>query len=183
MTRFIIVFFAITAPCIQLLSPSALIAQRIPLSQHGSVSQRIARTEVSIVYNRPVARGRQLFGSGGVVRYGRPWNPGADSATTITFSDDMLIEGQEVQAGRYTLWAIPGHEEWVVIFSNAVDVYHTPYPGASRDALRVTVSPQVGSHMEVMAFYFPEVARDGATLVLHWGTTVIPLRLRLSGGQ
>ena len=149
-------------------------------SQHGTVSQTVAATEVSVSYNRPVARGRTLFGPGGVVPYGRPWCPGADDATTVQFSDDVVIEGQELAAGRYTLWAIPDAQEWVVIFSTAVDVWHTPYPGEARDALRIRVTPTAGEHMEAMAYYFPEVGPDTATLRFHWGTVVVPIRLRVA---
>lgn len=48
-------------------------------------------TDISIAYHRPVARGRTLFG--GVVRWGRVWNPGADSATVVTFSKNVVVEG------------------------------------------------------------------------------------------
>ncbi len=154
-------------------------AQRVRRSQPGSVSQTIARTEISVTYNRPVARGRTLFGPGAVVPYGRPWNPGADQATTIEITSDVAIEGRPLSAGRYTVWAIPGVDEWTIIFSEAVDIWHTPYPGTERDALRVDVVPVEGHHMEVLAFYFPEVGRDSATLVLHWGPTVVPLSIRL----
>src|SRR5437016_12896778 len=80
-------------------------AQRIPASQHGSVTQRVGLTDIAVSYNRPVARGRRLFGD--LVRWGRIWHPGADSATTISFGHDVTIAGHDVAAGRYTLWTIP----------------------------------------------------------------------------
>ncbi len=111
------------AACLMLVAGAGeACAQRVRRSQHGVVSQTVAGTEISVSYNRPVAGGRTLFGPGGVVSYGRPWCPGADDATTVEFSDDVLLEGQRLSAGRYTLWAIPDAAEWVVIFSNAVDV-------------------------------------------------------------
>lgn len=148
----------------------------VPLSQHGSVTQRVGSTEISIQYNRPVARGRKLFG--GLVKWSRVWHPGADSATTITFSKDVLIEDRRLAAGSYTLWTIPDTSRWTIIFSRALHVFHLPYPGDARDALRVTVTPQSGDHMEVLAFYFPVVGPDSATLRLHWGTTVVPIRIQ-----
>lgn len=158
--------------------PSGACAQGIPFSQHGTVSQRIGFTEVRITYNRPVARGRTLFG--GVVRWGRVWHPGADSATTITFSRDVTVEGRDLPAGRYTLWVIPVEppDLWTLIVSRAVDVFHTPYPGESLDVLRVPVAAEQGAHMEVLAYYFPVVGPDSGTLRLHWGSTVVPMRIR-----
>ncbi|MBI4419515.1 MAG: DUF2911 domain-containing protein [Gemmatimonadetes bacterium] len=145
-------------------------------SQHGTVSQLIAATEVSVAYNRPVARGRTLFG--GLVPWNRIWHPGADSATTISFSRGVEINGQPVPAGTYSLWTIPRPERWTLILSTAARVFHIPYPGEARDALRLEVTPEKGSHMETLSFYFPLVDADSATLVLHWGTTIVPLGLR-----
>ncbi len=154
-------------------------AQGIPFSQHGSVTQRVGFTDISIEYNRPVARGRTLFGeSRAVVKYGEIWHPGADSATTINFSRDVLIEGQPLKAGSYTLWTIPGADVWTVILSRAVHVFHIPYPGAAQDALRVTVKPETGAHMDALAYYFPVVAPDSGVLRLHWGETIVPIHIR-----
>ena len=159
------------------LAAFALVIQAgIPFSQHGTVSQKIGFTDITIEYSRPVARGRRLFG--GIVKWRQLWHPGADSATTITFSKPVQIEGHPLAAGSYTLWTIPDSTEWTVIFSRALHVFHTPYPGDSLDALRVQVAPQTGEHMEVLAFYFPVVGPDSATLRLHWGTTIVPIRLR-----
>jgi uncharacterized protein YndB with AHSA1/START domain len=156
--------------------PAAAQDRMIPWSQRASVSQHVASTEISLAYSRPVARGRTLFG--GVVPWRRPWNPGADSATTIAVSRDVEVEGQTLRAGRYTLWAIPEPASWTVIFSRAVDILHTPYPGEGFDALRLTVKPERGEHMETLAFYFPVVQQDSALLRLHWGETIVPLRIR-----
>ncbi len=153
---------------------------QVRLSQHGTVSQTIAQTEITIVYNRPTARGRQLFGPGGVVPYGREWCPGADQATRIELSKDIIINGHQLAAGKYSIWAIPNPDEWVIIFSHAADVFHVPYPGQEQDALRITVTPETGAHMETMTYYFPAVDRYDATLRLHWGETVIALEINTS---
>jgi len=158
-------------------SPSIAVAQEgIPFSQHGSVSQRMGLTDIHIEYNRPVARGRQLFGH--LVPWGEIWHPGADSATTITFSRDVLIEGKPLAAGSYTLWTIPDSTRWTVIFSRALHVFHKPHPSPDLDVLRVGVTPERGDHMEVLAYYFPVVGPDSATLRLHWGTTIVPIKIR-----
>jgi hypothetical protein len=152
--------------------------ERIRPSQHGTVTQRVGFTDITISYHRPVARGRTLFGD--VIAWGRVWTPGADSATTIQFSRDVQVEDQPLGAGTYSMWVIPHQNEpWTVVFNRAIHIWHTPYPGAQQDALRVTVAPEVGTQMEVLAFYFPLVAADSATLRLHWGTTILPLRVRV----
>src|SRR5207248_2581974 len=87
------------------LSCSHLSAQRVRLSQHGSVSQEIGDTSITIEYNRPVARGRELFGA--LVPWGRIWCPGADECTSIQLSTAITVNGQKLAAGHYTLWAEP----------------------------------------------------------------------------
>ena len=153
-----------------------LAAQDIPLSQHATVSQRVGTTAITIDYNRPVARGRKLFGD--LVPWGRVWQPGANDATTITFSKNVLIESRPLAAGSYTLWSVPDSTRWTFIFSSALHVWHIPYPGEAHDVLRVQMTPEHGDHMEVLIYYFPVVGPDSATLHFHWGTTVVPIRIR-----
>lgn len=145
------------------------------VSQPARVVQRMGATEITVVYNRPVARGRTLFG--GIVPWDSLWNPGADEATRLELSEAITIAGQPLPAGRYSIWAIPGRDEWTLVFNRAWDVNHLTYRKA-QDALRLRVRPQSASHMESLAFYFPYAAVDSAMLVLHWGETMLPLRLR-----
>jgi hypothetical protein len=151
--------------------------QGYPFSQRGSVTQMVAYTNISVVYGRPVARGRALFGA--LVPWDSVWHPGADSATRIAFSRDVLIEGKPLRAGEYTLWLIPrATGPWTVIFSRAAHVFHKPYPGARFDVLRVDVTPEQLSQMESFAIYFPMVLRDEAVMRLHWGTTAVPIHIK-----
>jgi hypothetical protein len=150
-------------------------APRVRPSQHGTVTQRVGTTEIAIAYNRPVARGRALFGA--LVPWGEEWTPGADSATTISFSAPVRVNGERLAAGTYSLWAIPDTASWTIIFSGAQRVWHRPYP-AGQDVLRVRARPATGEHMETLAFYFPVVGPDSTVLRLHWGTTVVPITIR-----
>lgn len=152
-------------------------AQGYPFSQRGTITQNVAFTEFRIEYGRPVARGRALFGQ--LVPWDSVWHPGADSATSITFTHDVTLEGKPLAAGAYSLWMIPRERgPWTVIFNRAARAYHKPYPGDSLDALRLDIAPQSASHMESFAIYFPMVLRDEAVLQLHWGTTIVPIRVK-----
>ncbi|MDE0827711.1 MAG: DUF2911 domain-containing protein [Vicinamibacterales bacterium] len=142
-------------------------------SQSAAVFQRVANTDIEVVYDRPVARGRELFG--GIVAFDEVWNPGANDATAISFSRDVTVNGEPVAAGRYSLWASPGASDWTVIFSTAADVYHTPYPGEEHDALRLQITPRRGNHVESLAYYFPMVEGKETELRLHWGETIVPM--------
>ena len=145
-------------------------------SQRATLTQMVSRTELALRYYRPVARGRTIFPD--VVRWGREWTPGADSATRLETDGDVEVEGHRLAAGKYSLWVIPmEREEWTVIFSRAHTVFHLPYPDG-QDVLRVRTRPTTGPHMETLGFYFPVVDGDTAVLNLHWGSTVLPLRIK-----
>ena len=145
------------------------------VSQPARVTQRMGPTEITIVYNRPVARGRELFGA--LVPWDSTWNPGADEATRIEVDRDIVVEGRTLAAGRYSIWTIPQETgAWTVMFSRAWDVEHRPYP-AGREALTIEIVPREASHMETLAFYFPVTTPESAVLALHWGTTMLPIAL------
>ena len=159
------------------------LAQGVPFSQHGMVSQRVSHTDIDVTYNRPTARGRLLFGSdsAAVVKYGRMWHPGADSATRIRFDKDVVFEGKPLRQGEYSIWLIPQSEgPWTVILNSKSRVIHTPYPGEATDVLRVPVLPEKGQHMDALAYYFPVVGRDSTVLTMHWGEVMIPMHIKVA---
>jgi hypothetical protein len=161
-------------------------AQGVPFSQHGVVRQRVSYTEIEVTYNRPTARGRLLFGSdsAAVVKYGRIWHPGADSATRISFDKDVTFEGKALPRGEYSVWLQPvATGAWSLILNSAAHVFHTPYPGESTEVLRVPAMPERGAHMEALAYYFPVVGRDSTVLRMHWGDMIIPMRIKVSRDQ
>src|SRR5688572_27441512 len=126
--------------------PTGVLAQapeqpKIRPSQRGSVKQRIADTTITIEYGRPVARGRDLFGT--LVPWGKVWCPGADEATTIEVSGPVKIQGKDLAAGKYSVWTEPQSDRWTLILNRNADVWHTKYP-AGQDALRVESTPRSG---------------------------------------
>jgi len=159
-----------------LVVPGSAGAQRIRASQEAWVRQKVANTWVNIHYRRPVARGRELFG--GIVAWGRTWTPGADTATSINITAPIQIEGHDLPAGSYSIWMVTDSAgPWTVVLSRATPVFHVPYPGEEQDQLRFQIAPQNGAMMETLTFYFPLVDGTDATLVMHWGTTIIPMRM------
>jgi Protein of unknown function (DUF2911) len=145
-------------------------------SQHGSVMQEVADAAITIEYDRPVARGRELFGV--LVPYDRVWCPGANECTTIAFSRDVKFNGQLVAAGTYTLWAKPGEKTWTMILNRAHPTFHTQHARVEdQDFLKVEIAPKAGPPMETLAFYFPVVDGRHAELWLHWGTVIVPMTI------
>ena len=74
-------------------------------SQRATVSQRVALTDITIVYHRPLAGGRKIWG--GLVPYGQVWRAGANENTTIELTDPVTVEGKPLAKGIYGLHMIP----------------------------------------------------------------------------
>jgi hypothetical protein len=144
-------------------------------SQLASVGQTVNTARIDIVYRRPVARERELFGQ--LVPWGRVWSPSADSAAIFTVSAPIEVAGEKLAAGTYSVWAIPEKEEWTIIFNSTARAFHLTHSSGS-DVLRVKAVPVESDHMETLAFYFPMVDADSAYLRLQWGKTVVPLTIR-----
>jgi hypothetical protein len=153
----------------------SVVESQVMASERGTVSQTVDGTTITLEYSRPVARGRAIFPD--VVRQGRMWTPGANRATTLEVDKPIHINGNPLPQGKYSMWMIPEAEEWTVVLSRAARRFHTRPPDSSDEQMRFTVKPTTGAHMETLAFYFPVVTRDGATLDMHWATTVVPMRI------
>jgi hypothetical protein len=160
-------------------APSVACAQ-IRASEHFTLTQRVSTTTITIEGDRPVARGRTLFGDGAVVKWGEVWTPGANWATTIEVNRDVTIDGKRLPKGKYSLWLTPQAPpaSWSLAFSRAVKRFHTRPPGADEEQLRIAVKPeQSPMHMETLAWYMPVVTPDGVTLRVHWGATVVSVQI------
>lgn len=169
--------YMLRAACALAIVSSSAAAQGFPPSQRGSVMQNIALTSVTVVYGRPVARGRALFGA--LVPWDTVWHPGADSATRVTFDHDVLLNDNPVAKGTYSLWLVPrAAGAWTFILSRDAFVFHTEYPGPARDAVRLEVMPDSLSYMESMAIYFPRVQRDEADVRIHWGASAVTVHIK-----
>jgi hypothetical protein len=164
-----------------LLTAAAAFAAAQPKpSEHGTVSQTVDGTVITIEYDRPVARGRDsLFGK--VVKLDSLWTPGANWATTIEASKDIQLEGHAVPAGKYSIWMIPRREgDWTVVLSRATRRFHSQRPEPADDLVRFEIGPAQAPHAEVLTWSFPLVTPTGTTLLFQWGTTAVPLRITVT---
>lgn len=151
--------------------------EEVRKSPNASVSQTIGTTEVTITYGRPAVQGRDIFG--GLVPFQQVWRTGANEATTISFSDDVLIEGEPLNAGTYGLFTIPGEDQWTIIFNNVATQWGAFDYNNEEDALRVEVEPEKGIPMEQMMFYFSEISENSGTIILHWNETKVPFTVEV----
>jgi len=139
-------------------------------SKNGRVSGTINGVELTVEYGRPNVKGRTIWG--GLVPYKKVWRTGADEATTITFGQDVSVQGEALAAGTYGLFTIPDEGTWTVIFSKTADQWGAFNYDAGQDALRVTVEPHAAEMVESMDFQV-----DDAALTLHWDKLAVPVEI------
>jgi hypothetical protein len=145
------------------------------LSQRGSVSQRIGLTDVTIAYHRPEVGGREIWGK--TVPYGKVWRAGANENTTITFSDDVSVEGKPLAAGTYGLHTIPDKDQWTIIFSKNSTSWGSFSYDEKEDALRVTTKPRAAESFDVLTYVFEDVKPDSAVATLRWEKLAVPIHI------
>lgn len=152
---------------------------RVRVSPNASVSQTLGTTVVTVHYGRPAIKGRSYFGEGSeLAPAGSVWRTGANEATSITFSGNVTFGGEEVEAGTYSLYSIPGTAEWTVILNNKQS-WGTQYD-ESQDVLRVSAEASRGPEAEWFHIYFDSLSESSASLVLHWGDTRVTVPLSAS---
>ena len=145
------------------------------LSQRGTVSQRIGLTDVTIVYHRPEVGGREIWGK--TVPYGKVWRAGANENTTITFSDEVSVEGKPLAAGTYGLHTTPDKDQWTIIFSKNSTSWGSFSYDEKEDALRVTAKPQAADFREALTYTFEEVKPDSSLATLSWEKLAVPFHI------
>jgi len=145
------------------------------VSQRGTVSQRIGLTDITIVYHRPEVGGREIWGK--TVPYGKVWRSGANENSTITFSDDVSVEGKPLAAGTYGLHTIPDKDQWTIIFSKNSTSWGSFSYDEKEDALRVNVKPQAADFREALTYTFEDVKPDSTAATLRWEKLAVPFHI------
>src|SRR5882757_9040204 len=145
------------------------------VSQRGTVSQRIGLTDITITYHRPEVGGREIWGK--TVPLGKVWRAGANENTTITFSDDVSIEGKPLAAGTYGLHTIPDKDQWTIIFSKNSTSWGSFSYDEKEDALRVNVKPQAGDFEEALAYTFEDLKPNSTAVTLRWAKVAVPFHI------
>ena len=171
-TSFYLRFFLLS---ILVLTPLLTIAQNgnrnNPPSPPAIASGKIGEAQVTIEYSSPAVKNRKVWGE--LVPYGKVWRAGANEATTIEFSQNVLIEGRHLAKGKYSLYTIPGENNWTVIFNKATGQWGTEYE-ERQDALRVNVKPRKAAKMQERLTYV--VAKNG--ILLRWENLELPVKIK-----
>lgn len=168
-------------------------------SQKASVMQTIGVTDISITYFRPGVKGRTIFAEAPksmvdrakgqnsldnsferqpgepIVPFGYMWRTGANDATQFTVSDDVMINGQKLAAGTYSLHTIPGKTEWTIIFNGQANQWGSFNYDPAKDTLRVKAKPEwVSDSQEWLKFAINPNSDSSATVSIRWEKVRVP---------
>lgn len=173
-------------------------------SQKASVMQRVGVTDITIAYSRPGVKGRKIWGDplpgqaasvkgeatldnqnvrpkeAVIVPYGHVWRTGADDATMFTVSDDVLINGQKLAAGTYSLHTIPTKDEWTIVFNGTANQWGSFSYDPAKDTLRVKAKPTwVNENQEWLEYTFDPVSDDSAQVNIRWEKISVPFTVKV----
>jgi len=150
-------------------------------SQQASVMQRVGITDIAIRYSRPMVKGRRIWG--GFVPYDQVWRAGANENTTISFSDQVMVEGHQLPAGTYGLHMIPHEKDWTVIFSKNSSSWGSFTYNASEDALRVTAKTLPSDLHEALTYEFDELQPNSITVTVRWERLAVSFKVSVDLNQ
>jgi methionine-rich copper-binding protein CopC len=170
-------------------------------SQKATVMQTVGVTDITITYSRPGVKGRTIWGdppaaavtgtatlddararaaNAVIVPYGHVWRAGANEATQFVVTDDVLVNGQPLKAGTYSLHMIPGKDEWTVIFNSDAGQWGSFTYDEKKDVLRVKAKPQPASDTQEWLMYtFDPVTENSAQVNLRWERLRVPFTVEV----
>lgn len=173
-------------------------------SQKASVTQTIGVTDITINYSRPAVKARTIFADAPtamaarakgeatlddqterqkgepIVPYGHVWRAGANEATQFIVTDDVLVNGQKLAAGSYSLHMIPAKDEWTIIFNSDAGQWGSFRYDQAKDVLRVKAKPQWEKDtQEWLEYSIPAVSPNAATVNLRWERLRVPFTVEV----
>lgn len=142
-----------------------------PLSPPAHTETTINGKKVSIDYSAPSMRGRKIMGE--LVPFGQVWRTGANSATTLKTETDLLIGGKKVPAGTYTIYSLPGENDWQLIINKQTGQWGTEYH-QEQDLVRIPLKKEATAG-PVETF---KITLSPTSLVMEWENTKLSTDLK-----
>ncbi|MCO6360215.1 DUF2911 domain-containing protein [Roseivirga pacifica] len=151
------------------------------ISNHVYEEQRLAVTDISIDYSSPSTNNRDVWNTPGIIpQNGNPiaWRAGANMNTTISFSTDVMINGQALKKGKYGFHIIPNGEDFTLLFAHNNNQWGSYYLDLEKDiTLRVNVKSEACSFSEKLDYEFLNWQENAVTVALEWGEKRIPFEV------
>jgi len=161
-------YYKYNTPSSEHYSPTLLLQEKP--SPARTTDGKVGDANIRIAYSSPAIKGRQVWG--GLVPYDKVWRAGANEATIFETDKDIKVEGKELKAGKYSLFAIPTKGEWTMIFNKQTGQWGTQYDEA-QDEIRVKVTPRKSDKMNERLSY--EVKDN--KVIMYWEQMQIPMSI------
>lgn len=174
MKKIVLFVFALTL----MFSANAQIETPQP-SPFTKIEQKVGLTDVTLEYSRPNMKGRKIFGE--LVPYGKLWRAGANKNTSITFSSDVVIDGNELKAGAYAIFITPSKESWDVTFYSDTNNWGTPQKwDDTKVAAKVTAQIfEMPMAIETWSIGFDDLTNDSAMVGFIWENTYVGVKFEV----
>ncbi len=170
-------FFTAALACAVIGSASAQSLRTPQPSPTQTIKQDFGTGAIELTYSRPGVKGRTVFGD--LVPYGKVWRTGANSATTLTFTDSVTIGNQPLGPGTYGLLSIPDKDSWTMIITKQTDVTNPAAYKPESDLVRVPVKAMpLKDRVETLTMQFANVAPYSTELQLMWDNTAVSLPIK-----
>jgi hypothetical protein len=150
-------------------------------SPKQKVMQEFGAGSVEVTYCRPSMKGRKIFGS--LEKYGEVWRTGANEATTIRFSEQVMIGDQKVDSGTYALFTIPNEKDWTIIINKGANGWGAYDYKKEEDVARFNVKPNmVKNAIELFTIEFVNIKKDAMDMRIAWENTevLVPIKMDVS---
>ncbi len=146
-------------------------------SPPAEASATLGEVTIDINYSSPAVKKRTIWDK--LVPYGKVWRTGANEATTFEVNEDVSINGEELPAGKYALFTIPGEKEWTFIFNSEADQWGAYKYDEGKDVLRVTAKPgATPQQQERMVFEITTRGDDVAWVNLKWDELAVGFEVK-----
>ena len=139
--------------------------------------EKLAKPIMRIIYSRPHLHGRKLYPD--IFQYNEPWRLGANEATEIQFFEPVIINKKNIAAGRYTLYAIPEKEDWVIVINKSVDDWGLKQD-STKDIERIKVPiTYKNNYTEYFTMFFEKEDTGVVNLVMAWDDVLAQLPITI----
>ena len=138
-----------------------------------TIKQDFGLSAIELIYSRPAMKGRKIFGD--LVPWNKVWRTGANNATRLKFTDDVMIGGKALKAGEYALYTVPGDKEWEIIINKGSANWGTNYKQED-DVFRIKAMPmKLNESVENFTMQFANLKPTSTDLHIMWDKTAVAI--------
>ena len=149
-------------------------------SPKSELFQTVGLTDIEVSYHRPSVKGRVIFGD--LVPFGQVWRTGANENTTISFSEDVVINGIVLKKGKYALYTKPNLDNWDIMFYSDTNNWGNPEKwDDAKVVLKTNVKTEILTRpVESFTINIANTEGSYTFLEMSWEKTLAALKIELA---